>query len=100
MLHGVTDVQHGGRTGVCTRRGAGVLRGEAWGWAAGEPGAGVRPPGRADPGREAPWLGGQKHRTLQNMWAGRGHFGPLHLPWSCQLAASNNKTGGPPLYSS
>lgn len=48
MLHGVTDEQHGGRTGLCTRRGAGVPRDEAWAWVAGGLGAGVQPPGRVD----------------------------------------------------
>lgn len=79
-LHGVTDVQHGGRAGVRTRRGAGVPRGEAWVWVAWGPGAGVRPPSRVDPGREAPWLQGQERRMLGNMWAGCGHPCFPHLP--------------------
>ena len=48
VLHGVTDEQHGGRAGLCTRRGAGVLWGEAWAWVAGGLGAGVQLQGRVD----------------------------------------------------
>lgn len=48
LLQRVTDVQHGGRRGGRTRRGAGVWLDEAWVWAAGGPGAEWQPPG---------WLG-------------------------------------------
>lgn len=34
VLHGVTDVEHGGRAGARTRREAGVRRVEAWVWVA------------------------------------------------------------------
>lgn len=50
--HGVTDVQHGGRAGACTRRGAGVPRGEAWVCAAGGRGGGAHcGAGRSQVGR-------------------------------------------------
>lgn len=39
VLHGVTDVEHGGRAGARTRREAGVRRVEAWVWVAGGCGA-------------------------------------------------------------
>lgn len=50
VLHGVTDVQHGGRVGVCTRRGAGALWNEAWVWVARAQGAEWRPVGGVGPG--------------------------------------------------
>lgn len=48
MLHGVTDEEHGGRAGLCTRRGAGVPWDEAWVWVARGPGAGLQLPGTVD----------------------------------------------------
>ena len=73
-LHGVTDVQHGTRAGACTRRGAGVRRGEAWVWVAGGRGLQCWPRGGVQPGGETPWLAGWEPRMLRDMWAIYWHF--------------------------